>query len=103
MAKISVDLRALPRALDNGWHLVETLPDGRFAVERKASPMQRDPNLYRDGVLGWIGAAVIGGLVWALFAGGPSDREQAARLAVADTVERVEIRAANERLYERGQ
>lgn len=76
--------------------------EGQTAIKLEGPPMN-DQKLKRDGVLGWIGAVVIGGLVWALFAGGPSDREQAARLAVADTVEQIEIRAANERLYERGQ
>lgn len=94
--RVSVDLRQLPAALAAGWRLVETGANGVFVVERRLN-MRGDPNLYRDGLLGWLGLLLVAGLVYLLIASGPSDREQRADRAVEQTLERAEIRAANER------
>ncbi len=69
---------------------------GKFSAAEKWA--QRNPpssTATRDAVLGWVGTAVIAGLVWAIFADGPSDRQQRAAEAAQRTVEQQEVRAAN--------
>lgn len=69
---------------------------GKAAEEWARRRDELGPNATRDAVLGWVGALVVGALVYLIFAGGPTPEQRAAADARYEAQQ--QVREENARL-----